>query len=83
MEVLVPSYVIIKDILVSADHFIPFNSHKILNKEEFLNQEINMQYKLHIKALQVILVILAGIPLLRLDISGSCCLQTSPGVSQR
>lgn len=28
MEALVPSYVIIKDILVSADHFIPFNSHK-------------------------------------------------------
>lgn len=42
-----------------------------------------MQFVLHIKALQVILVILAGIPLLRLDISGNCCLQTSPRVSQR
>lgn len=62
MEALVLSYVTIKDILVSADHFIPLTPTRILNKEEFLNQEINIQYKLHIKALQTILVILARFP---------------------
>lgn len=65
MEAPVLSYVIVRDILVSAESFYPFNSSKILNEKEFLNQEINMQYKLHIKAMQMILVILAGIPLLR------------------
>jgi len=67
MEALVLSYVIIKDILLSADHFIPLTPTRIINEEEFLHQEINMQYKLHIKALQTILVILAGILLLRLE----------------
>lgn len=45
MEALVLNYVIIKDILVSADHFIPLTPTRILNEEESLNQEINMQYK--------------------------------------
>lgn len=56
MEALVLSYVIIKDVLVSADHFICLTPTRIPNEEEFINQEIKIQYKLHIKILQTILV---------------------------
>lgn len=66
MEALVLSYVIIKDVLVSADHFICLTPTRIPNEEEFINQEIKIQYKLHIKILQTIRVILTGIFLLRL-----------------
>lgn len=51
MEALLSS-VVIKDGLGSADCFIPFT----LQEEEFLSQEIKMQYKLHIKSLEKILV---------------------------
>jgi len=63
MEALVLSYVIIKDVLETTDHFIPWTPIRIPNEDEFINQEINTQYKLHIKTLQAILVILVGISL--------------------
>lgn len=67
MEALVPSDVIIKDTLVSTDDFLSLTPTGILNEEELLNQEIKTQYKAHIKALQMILAIFAGIPLSRLE----------------
>lgn len=66
MEALVLSYVITKDVLVSADHFIHLTPKRIPNEKEFINQEIKIQYKMHIKILQTILAILTGIFLLRL-----------------